>query len=112
MSETGEDDAEVVAVTNRVAMQFPGIGREHIGQIVQEELDDLAGARVRDFIPVLVEHAATERLRLEAQPQWSPAQESDAMPARIAGPASLDPMEVQRRSEAPSGPLLGNYGGD
>ena len=95
---------------DRLAARFPTLERGHITEVVHEEHDRLNDARVRDFIPVLVEHAATERLRLEAQPQMSPTGSAEGIPA-LDEPSSLDPMEVERRSQPPGGPLLGNYGG-
>ena len=110
MSETADDGESTATVIDRLAARFPTLEREHITQVVNEEHDRLNGARVRDFIPVLVEHEATERLRLEAQPLLSSTEAGDGA-AVVDGPSALDPMEVQRRAEPPGGPHLGNYGG-
>ena len=48
---------------DRLAERFPTVDRARVEQIVDEELHRLDGGRVRDFIPVLVEHEAKERLR-------------------------------------------------
>ena len=53
---------------DRLAERFPTVDRARVEQIVDEELHRLDGGRVRDFIPVLVEHEAKERLRSEAVP--------------------------------------------
>lgn len=111
MGGTGEgEEDDAVNVIERLAARFPTLDREHITTVVREEHDSLNDARVRDFIPVLVEHAATERLRLEAHPVMSPTTESGTA-TPLVEPSSLDPMEVQRRLQPPGGPFLGNAGG-
>ncbi|MET0829992.1 MAG: hypothetical protein ABWY26_10755 [Microbacterium sp.] len=108
MSEMRDDD-DVTAI-DRLAERFPTLAREHIAQVVHEERDRLSDARIRDFIPVLVEHSATERLRREARPELSAT--VDAEPTHVpVEPPGLDPMEVERRLQPPGGPLLGNAGG-
>jgi len=49
-------------VVDRLAVKFPGMSREHIEDVVQQEHSLLDAGRVRAFIPVLVEHAARDRL--------------------------------------------------
>ena len=110
MGQTDEDGDETATVIDRLAARFPTLDREHVTQVVHEEHERLNGARVRDFIPVLVEHEATERLRLEAPPQMSPI--GDAGGAALAEPEGMDPLEFERRSHPPGGPLLGNSGGN
>ena len=108
MSETEETGDVTVNVVDRLAARFPTLARDHIAEVVDEEHERLNGARVRDFIPLLVEHEATERLRLEADPQQTVGE-----PLQEKGPdgePGVDPMEQQRRTQPPSGPLLGNYG--
>ena len=109
MGETAEQGDEVFHVIDRLAAVFPSLAREHIARVVDEEYERLHGARVQTFIPVLVEHAATDRLRAEA-PAVMPAAEEVGGTAAIIEPG-LDPMEVQRRRQQPGGPLLGNSGG-
>lgn len=58
-------DDEVKAlgvVVDRLAERFPNLSRASIEETVQEEHRALDGGRVRDFVPVLVEHAAKARL--------------------------------------------------
>ncbi|WP_427136493.1 three-helix bundle dimerization domain-containing protein [Pseudarthrobacter sp. S9] len=58
-------DDELKAVDNVVeclAERFPHIPRPSIEQAVREEHQALDGGRIRDYVPVLVEHAAKARL--------------------------------------------------
>ena len=110
MTETDGIGDEFDLVVDRLAARFPTLDRDHVARVVQEEHDRLGEARVRDFVPVLVEHAATERLRLEAHPEFTPI-EGDAGNFVPDDPSNLDPFEVQRRAQPPAGPLLGNSGG-
>ena len=58
-------DDEVKAlgvVVDRLAERFPNLSRSSIEEAVREEHQALDGGRVRDFVPVLVEHAAKARL--------------------------------------------------
>lgn len=62
-------DSPLEAVVDRLADRFPTIERPHIADIVETEAANLEdGARVTDFIPVLVEHEVKEQLRTEADP--------------------------------------------
>lgn len=49
-------------VVDRLAARFPAMSREQIEEVVQQEHSMLDTGRVRAFIPVLVEHAARDRL--------------------------------------------------
>jgi hypothetical protein len=49
-------------VVDRLAARFPAMSREQIEEVVQQEHSMLDAGRVRAFIPVLVEHAARDRL--------------------------------------------------
>ena len=63
------DEAHAIEeVIDRLAERFPTLERTHVAEIVTDEWHRLDGGRVRDFIPVLVEHEARERLRGEAVP--------------------------------------------
>ena len=96
---------------DRLAERFPTVDRARVEQIVDEELHRLDGGRVRDFIPVLVEHEAKERLRSEAV-HLPLEQVMDGGAARRAetGGREDDPMERQRRGEH-TGLLQGDAGG-
>ena len=63
------DEAHAIdQVTDRLAGRFPTLGRTHVEEIVHDEWHRLDEGRLRDFVPVLVEHDARERLRAEAAP--------------------------------------------
>ena len=62
MSELDETQA-IDQVINRLAERFPTLDRDHIAEVVEEELRLLDGGRVRDFVPVLVEKGANKRLK-------------------------------------------------
>lgn len=46
----------------RLSAQFPHKGREDIRSLIRAEYEAYDAARIRDFIPVLVERAARTRL--------------------------------------------------
>ncbi len=54
---------DVEKVVERLTGRFPDTSPIEIATIVHEEHDKLAASRIRDFIPVLVEHEARDRLR-------------------------------------------------
>lgn len=65
--ETGQvnmdDELKAVdMVVDRLAERFPRVPRPSIEQAVREEHQALDGGRIRDYVPVLVEHAAKARL--------------------------------------------------
>lgn len=60
-----DEDRAVAHVIDRLAERFPGMPRTSIERAVQENREALAGGRVRDYIPVLIEHGAKEQLRHE-----------------------------------------------
>lgn len=60
-----DDEAKQLdAVVINLIEKFPAVGEERIRQEVQVIADRLADAKVRTFIPLLVDHAARDRLRL------------------------------------------------
>ncbi|MFJ6026599.1 three-helix bundle dimerization domain-containing protein [Pseudarthrobacter sp. NPDC092424] len=50
-------------VVDRLAEKYPDLPREHIEVIVEQEHRSLDSGRVRDYVPILVEHAVRDRLR-------------------------------------------------
>ena len=50
-------------VIERLVGKFPGVDRERIRQIVDEEHHSYDGRPVRDFVPVLVEKSAKKRVK-------------------------------------------------
>lgn len=60
---TLEDETKAVEmVVDRLSEKFPDIPRANIEETVHEEHQALASGRIRDFVPVLVEHKARTRL--------------------------------------------------
>lgn len=58
-----DDEARaLVAVINHLTGRFPHIPRSVIEDVVAEEHSSLSSGRIRDYVPVLVEHAAKNRL--------------------------------------------------
>lgn len=58
-----DDESKAVdEVIERLAERFPHVPRPSIEQAVREEHQALDGGRIRDYVPVLVEHAAKARL--------------------------------------------------
>ncbi|MGM7775415.1 three-helix bundle dimerization domain-containing protein [Arthrobacter sp. KNU-44] len=58
-----DDEARaLVAVINHLIERFPDIPRSVVENVVAEEHSSLSGGRIRDYVPVLVEHAAKKRL--------------------------------------------------
>jgi hypothetical protein len=49
-------------VYDRLQRRFEALSPREIGVVVHEVADGFSGAKVRDFVPVLVEHIARERL--------------------------------------------------
>ncbi|MBO0980790.1 three-helix bundle dimerization domain-containing protein [Microbacterium sp. SD291] len=111
MSELKGDDGDA-KLLDRIAARFPTVASARIEEILHEEQARLDGGRIRDYIPVLVERATTERLRGEAVPVPLTAVDDPSRPVAAvrADPNRLDPLEIDRRSQA-TGPLLGDLGG-
>lgn len=97
-------------VLERLAARYPTLDRAHVASVIDEELARLDDGPLREYVPALVEHAADERLRAEAEP------------VRVTDPGGptlvdddltdLDPLEVERRQrEQRAGFLLGDLGG-
>lgn len=61
-----DEGAAMDQVAERLAARFPTVAAETVVAIVHEVYAALANARVRDFIPVLVEREAKARLQLAA----------------------------------------------
>lgn len=58
------DEVRAVAVVvDRLSAHFPEVPRAHVEAVVTEEHRRLDGNPIRDFVPVLVEHEARDRLR-------------------------------------------------
>ncbi|WP_205649369.1 three-helix bundle dimerization domain-containing protein [Agromyces sp. LHK192] len=100
-NETGIDQEQLFdQVVVRLQDHFPDANRTEIERIVGEEHDRLEGNPIQDFVPVLVEHEARERLRDEGFQVATRAVTADesAGPAATAH-AAPDPYEVERAAE-------------
>ncbi|GAB3394192.1 hypothetical protein GCM10027568_24350 [Humibacter soli] len=73
MSEDGaEDDAERKAiddVADRLIAKHPEVNQAFIRELVAREYEQLRNAKLREHIPVLVEHAVKQSLRSEKAKQ-------------------------------------------
>ncbi|WP_347977480.1 DUF3562 domain-containing protein [Microbacterium sp. ProA8] len=104
-SDALEQPAEAISIDaaiHRIATRYPDIDRSRIESLVSDSAHRLDGARVRDFIPVLVEHDVMEQLRAEAEPV--PISELDLESTLVDDRAAHDrgrpdPQEVERKSK-------------
>ncbi|HSO90808.1 MAG TPA: hypothetical protein VLR70_06645 [Arthrobacter sp.] len=64
MSEA-EKETIVRTVVDRLSARFPEAPRPHIAGIVGEEYESLADARIKGFVPTLIENGARTQLHRE-----------------------------------------------
>lgn len=63
-----DDEAQAfAAITHHLRLRFPRFPEEHITSVVRVEQQRFATARVREFVPLLAERAATRHLLEEAR---------------------------------------------
>ena len=60
-----EEERAIAQVVQRLSERFPAVPGDHILAIVTEEAGSMDGSPIRDFVPILVEHGARDRLRDE-----------------------------------------------
>ncbi|WP_181445829.1 three-helix bundle dimerization domain-containing protein [Cryobacterium soli] len=108
MSELDETQA-IDQVIDRLSQRFPSLARDHIANVVQDEHGQLGERRVRDFVPVLVEKAAKNRLKKEASETFVSVEQPEGLAPLPDGAADPDPMEVERTSREGHGSHL--FGG-
>lgn len=60
---TDDEAAQLAMVTDRLGMKHPAVGREVIDQLVRDCHAAFDHSKVRDFVALLVERQAGERLR-------------------------------------------------
>lgn len=60
-----EENAAVEKVVERLEERFPDVDPSVVEHVVDEEHHNLDGNPIRDFVPVLVEHEARDRIRTE-----------------------------------------------
>jgi hypothetical protein len=62
---TRPDENEIERVVDRLQGRFPDLRRQHIHHVVLEGFEGMRSARIRIYIPAIVEHLARGRLRRE-----------------------------------------------
>ena len=69
------DDERILVdrIPDRLAAHFPQIAPERIAEVVEEEYRRFDGRPIRDFVPVLTEHQARDRLRGEGAAEVFPS---------------------------------------
>jgi hypothetical protein len=66
---SAEDEARAVDhVAERLTIRFPGIPMDTVLAAGNASYEMFTGKPIRDFVPVMVERAARERLRTVARP--------------------------------------------
>ena len=65
-------------VRGRLREQFPDLHPDVVDAAVQRAHAELSESPIRDFVPVLVEHAARDRLALGQRPRPSEARDGAA----------------------------------
>ncbi|WEO76585.1 hypothetical protein BJQ94_14620 [Cryobacterium sp. SO2] len=108
MSELDETQA-IDQVIDRLSQRFPTLDRDHIVNVVHDEHEHLEEGRVRDFVPVLVEKAAKNRLKREAKDTGVVVEQPEAPASSPDTATDPDPMEVERASRDGHGSHL--FGG-
>ncbi len=88
--DAAEEDLLVAQVVDRLSEHFPDTSRLRIAEVVDDEHHRLDGNPIRDFIPVLVEHAARVRLRADgetappiAPPEFAASNRAEAYPIDV-----------------------------
>ncbi|MCU1599242.1 MAG: hypothetical protein JWQ47_2981 [Glaciihabitans sp.] len=61
---TAENEA-IEKVVERLSERFPEVERGRIDEVVHDEHHEFDGRPIREYVPVLVEHGAKQRLREE-----------------------------------------------
>ena len=97
-------------VVARLMERFPDSTSERVHLVVDEEHQRFEGRPVRDFVPVLVERAARQRLSGEWSAVPLPPTEPDAS-RPMDDPAEIDPMERERQKRQGETLLFGDLGG-
>ena len=97
-----EEDTKVERVAERLETRFPDVDPAHVVEIVEEEHEKFEGRPVRDFVPVLVEHEARERLEAEGDVEIHDAEPEDDQP-ETEGEFEMESIEDRHRGEKLTG---------
>ncbi len=60
-----DEQSRLADVVDRLETRFPAVPRRQVEAVVTEVHGELADATVRDFVPVLVEKLARDRLQVQ-----------------------------------------------
>ena len=52
-------------MSDRLRLRFPDVDEGTVFALIAEELESFDGVRLRDYVPVLVEHNVLRRLRAD-----------------------------------------------
>ncbi|WP_448005955.1 three-helix bundle dimerization domain-containing protein [Agromyces bauzanensis] len=108
-----EEEARALdRVVDRLAGRFPGVTRAQVAAIVAEEHLELEGNPIRDFVPVLVEHEARERLRASGAALTRIGADFEADVEADVGDVDRLERAERRRDELDPSQRLGLLNGD
>ncbi|MET0297128.1 MAG: hypothetical protein ABW024_06975 [Microbacterium sp.] len=102
--DTPSEEAAVEKVVDRLAARFPTLDHEHVEDVVETEVHEFDDARVRDYVPVIVEHQAMDRLREEADPvpladvDFAAQTAGEAEESAVEADTERDPYEIEGSS--------------
>jgi hypothetical protein len=60
---TDEDQRWIAELVDRLSVHFPQWSRDELTEVVHDCNREFVGSRIRDFVPILVERRARERLK-------------------------------------------------
>ncbi|MDI9936329.1 MULTISPECIES: three-helix bundle dimerization domain-containing protein [Rhodococcus] len=85
-----EELLHIDQVIDRLGTRFPGLPREGIEQVVRSAHEHFATGKVRDFVPLLVERLAREKLQglvpvVAVEPEAAPKASSEVIGSEVAG---------------------------
>ena len=98
-----EEARAVDEVIDRLVGRFPDLSRDRIASVVETAHLELEGNPVRDFVPVLVERTAKQRLKQEAKA----APVLASMQPDKARDVTAQLAKMRTRRDAPDGSTTG-----
>lgn len=67
MSTEINEEVAMREIVDRLSEKYPQLPRARVSEVVADVLGSMQDAKVRDFVPVLVEREAKQRLKPEAK---------------------------------------------
>ncbi|NUR07634.1 MAG: hypothetical protein HOQ22_11790 [Nocardioidaceae bacterium] len=64
---TEQDQESLAQVVERLVERFPHQSRDEVARTVTDSFREFEGSRIRDFVPILVENEARNRLSIPRQ---------------------------------------------